>query len=102
MHTPTRSAQHRGAGCNIPPNAVTPDSIAIAIPRASSTILPVVYAMLESHRGREAEHQAGRTWGGLCHGGGSGDCAPAPAGPPEVLDPSSQHMPPPFFTSAPG
>src|SRR5215475_2612386 len=34
---------------------------------ASCTILPVAYAMMESHRGTEAKHQAGRTAGGRCH-----------------------------------
>ena len=32
----------------------------------------------------EAEHLAGRRRGGLCHGGGSGKRAAAPAGPPDV------------------
>ena len=33
---------------------------------------------------REAEHQAGRTRGGLCHGHGAGDRAAAPAGPGDL------------------
>ena len=49
------------------PNAVTPYSIDISVPRASSNILPVAYATMESHMDMEAEHQAGRTEGGLCH-----------------------------------
>jgi hypothetical protein len=41
------------------PNAVTPYSIDLSIPWASSTILPVAYAMMESRMDREAEHREG-------------------------------------------
>jgi hypothetical protein len=41
----------------ISPNAVTPYSIAIAVSRSSSNMLPVAYAMMESHMDMEAEHQ---------------------------------------------
>jgi len=43
--------------CNTTPNAVTPYSIDISVLRASSTILLVAYAMMESpHMDMEAEH----------------------------------------------
>src|SRR5262245_41473516 len=41
------------------PNAVTSYSIAISVPQASSTILPIAYTMMESHTSMEAEHQEG-------------------------------------------
>ena len=47
---PTRS-------CNKTPNAVTSYSIDLSVPRASSTILPVAYAMMESRMDVKAEHQ---------------------------------------------
>lgn len=53
--------------CYTSPNAVTPYSIDISVPLSSSNILPVAYAMMESHMDMEAAHQAGRTASGLCH-----------------------------------
>ena len=46
--------------CYASPNAVTPYSIDIAVPWASSNIFPVAYAMMESHLRPEAKHQGGR------------------------------------------
>src|SRR5215813_13359266 len=41
-------------------------------PWASSNILPVAYAMMESRLRTEAKYQGGRSRGGLCRGPGSG------------------------------
>jgi hypothetical protein len=60
------------------------------------------FACMESCMDREAEQQAGRRRSGLCGSGGSGDRPVAPARPSKVLDPSSQHMLPHFFTGARG
>jgi class 3 adenylate cyclase len=69
--------------CYSSPNAVTPYSIDISVPRASFNILPVAYAMME-RMDTQVQYQGRRRRGGLCHGRGSSDRAPAPAGPPDL------------------
>src|SRR5207249_8547390 len=85
----TMGESHLASSRYLSPNPVTPYSIDLSVPRASSTILPVAYAMMESHRDMEMPHQAGRTQGGLCRGGRPGDRAPAPAGPSDLQHPEA-------------
>jgi len=73
--------------CTRSPNSVTPDITQDGPLCTSCRTLPVAYAMMAVPMDMEAEYQAGRTRGGLCGGGGSSDCPPAPAGPPDVSDP---------------
>jgi hypothetical protein len=44
------------------PKPVTPFSRDISVSRASSTILPVAYAMMESRMSTEAEHKEDTGW----------------------------------------
>src|SRR5262249_7978309 len=69
------------------PNVVTPDSRDIAVLRASTTILLVTYAMMESRLSTEGQHVVGRTGRGLYRSGRSGDRPATPAGPPDVSHP---------------
>src|SRR5713101_5987386 len=52
-----------------------------------STILPIIYALMEPRMCLLVEPQAGRRRGGLWHGGGSSDSPPAPAGPHDLSSP---------------
>ena len=56
-------------------------------PYTSFSVLPAVYAMMETRRRLQTEHQARRRRGGLCRGGGSSDRPPAPARPLDISDP---------------
>ena len=81
----TVGERRQGLLLNISPKAVTVDRTCDFHPALLAALL-VTCAMMSTRMGTEAEHQAGRTRGGLCRGGGSGDRPAPPAGPRDLSD----------------
>src|SRR5215470_9991136 len=67
---------NRHSYCDRPSQQTSPTTLH---PCTSFSMSFVTCAIMESRTSREVKHQAGRTGGGLCRGGGSGDRPPAPA-----------------------
>src|SRR5262249_33784143 len=82
----------RGSAERLVPHSVTPDIIHDFPPTLpSARCLPLCYDGVAREHGGQTPGRGGL--GGLCRGGGSGDCAPAPAGAGGLSDPQSAVSP---------